>query len=106
MAENVAGHKGMDSETCALGRGYLSGVQFVFCICRWPFPAGLTTFLRRPLPGAALFFCPLLALLAGEGPGQIPVPRAAQVLIRRPGHDILAAEQPVQELQLRVAVPL
>lgn len=56
--------------------------------------------------GAALFFAPPLALPAGEGVGQIPAPRPAQLLIRRPGHYPLVAEQPVQEGQLRVAALL
>ena len=59
-----------------------------------------------PLPGAALFLRPAVALMAGQGPGQIPEPRAADVLIRRPGHDVLVAEQPPEELQFRVAVLL
>lgn len=66
----------------------------------------LRCFDPPPLPGAALFLRPAVALMAGQGPGQIPEPWAADVLIRRPGHDVLVAEQPPEELQFRVAVLL
>ena len=103
--ESTECRNGMDPKTSAPGRNDLPGLQPCFCLVWQPLSTALTH-LRRPLPGAALFFCPFPAFLAGEGPGQIPVPRAAQVLICRPGHHALVAEQPVQELQLRVAVLL
>lgn len=59
-----------------------------------------------PTGGGFLPFRPLIALIAGQGVGQIQLPWTLDMFIGVPGHHVLVEEQPPEQVKLRVTALL